>query len=185
MRHHHRLALSTGTRKFLLITGTFPLTIKQSEAALKGTSLSYMRIDGKIVPAIKLYVDKETYINFKREQWREEYHTKQLRKRNDFFSTMAMIYALDDDDSFEPKEAHPLNQADEYMMLLHGLIEYIRKHHPKYARYIDLVKLLSLEYSLSEASEILGKPYRTLYGWQATLRPIYEEYMKTVIRIQS
>lgn len=58
---------------------------QQSEAALEGTSLSYMRIDGKIVPAIKLYVDKETYINFKREQWREEYHTKQLRKRNDFF----------------------------------------------------------------------------------------------------
>lgn len=158
---------------------------QQSEAALTGTTLSFMRIDGKVVPAFKLYVDEATYFAFKRDQWRQEYYSKQTKKHYEYYDIMSLIYAFEEDTTFEPKPLYPLNQADEYINLLHGLIEYIREHYPQYTRYIDLVKLLSLEYNLSEASKILGKPYRTVYGWQTTLRPIYEEYMKTVIRIQS
>ena len=47
-------------------------------------------------------------------------------------------------------------------------------------RYVELINLLGNEFTLKEASNILNRPQRTLYGWVQTLRPIFKEYMKTV-----
>lgn len=60
--------------------------------------------------------------------------------------------------------ASSAEQADEYMKLLYGLIRFIKIHHPKYSKYTELVELLGHEHTLKEASIILGKPYRMLYG---------------------
>ena len=46
---------------------------------------------------------------------------------------------------------------------------------------IELIKLLGQEFTLKEASNILNKPQRTLYGWIQTLRPIFKEYMQTIV----
>ena len=74
-----------------------------------------------------------------------------------------------------------INYTDHYQELLTGWISYIQKNYPKYNRYIELIKLLGQEFTLKEASNILNKPQRTLYGWIQTLRPIFKEYMQTIV----
>ena len=111
------------------------------------------------------------------------YRSFKSEKGKVFFSTLTVTDNHGNEDPFDPASPYPLNQADEYMKLLYGLIRFIKIHHPKYSKYTELVELLGHEYTLKEASVILGKPYRTLYGWILTLRPIFDEYMDTVNRI--
>ena len=226
----------TSDKKYYVLFETDEEGIRQYKAASEqeriGTSLTKMRVEGEIVPAIKLEVDKSTYDTFKRAQWMEEYRYKQENRCliggaggksrfcpcripnpeykeggtapktiiNDcakcqyyrsfksvkgkiLFSTLTVTDDQGNEDSFDPASPYPFNQADEYMELLYGLIRYIKVHHPKYGKYTELVELLGHEHNLKEASIILGKPYRTLYGWILTLRPIFDEYMDTVSHI--
>lgn len=231
-----KVTKSTSGKKYYVLFETDKEGIRQYEAASEqecvGTSLSKMRVDGNVIPAIKLEVDKDTYDTFKRDQWMKEYHYKQENRCiiggadgksrfcpcripnpkykdggtapktivNDcancpyyrsfksakgkvLFSTLTVTDDQGNEDSFDPASPYPVNQADEYMKLLYGLIGFIKVHHPKYSKYTELVELLGHEHTLKEASAILGKPYRTLYGWTLTLRPIFDEYMGTVNRI--
>ena len=111
------------------------------------------------------------------------YRSFKSAKSKVLFSALAVTDEEGNEDPFEPASPHPINQADEYMELLYGLISFIKVHHPKYSKYAELVELLGQEYTLKEASIILGKPYRILYGWTLTLRPIFDEYMGAVSRI--
>ena len=227
---------STSDKKYYVLFETDEEGIRQykasSEQERNGTSLSKMRVEGKMLPAIKLEVDKSTYDTFKREQWMEEYRYKQenrciiggaggksrfcpcripnpeykesgtapktiindcakcqyyrsfkSEKGKVFFSTLTVTDNHGNEDPFDPASLNPLNQADEYMKLLYGLIRFIKIHHPKYSKYTELVELLGHEDTLKEASIILGKPYRTLYGWILTLRPIFDEYIDTLSHI--
>lgn len=191
-----------------------------------------MRVEGEMVPAIKLEVDKATYDTFKRERWIKEYRYKQENcciiggadgkamfcpckipnpeyteggtipktivndcakrpyyrsfksaKGKVLFSTLTVTNDHGNEDPFDPASSHTINQVDEYVELLYGLISFIKVHHPKYSKYTELVELLGHEHTLKEVSVILGKPYRTLYGWALTLRPIFDEYMGTVCHI--
>ena len=71
----------TSDKKYYVLFETDEEGIRQYKAASEqeriGTSLSKMRVEGEIVPAIKLEVDKSTYDTFKRDQWMEEYRYKQ------------------------------------------------------------------------------------------------------------
>ena len=226
----------TSDKKYYVLFETDEEGIRQYKAASEqeriGTSLTKMRVEGEIVPAIKLEVDKSTYDTFKRDQWMEEYRYKQENRCiiggaggksrfcpcripnpeykeggtapktiiNDcakcqyyrsfkslkgkiLFSTLTVTDDQGNEDPFDPASPYPFNQADEYMELLYGLIRYIKVHHPKYSKYTESMELLGHEHTLKEASVILGKPYRTLYGWILTLRPIFDEYMDTVSRL--
>jgi hypothetical protein len=81
------------------------------------------------------------------------------------------------EEPFEPVSPYPYDTADHYISMLYGFIDYIRIHHPSCSRCARLVELLGHEYTLTEASHILGIPYRTLYGWLRALRPIFDEYI--------
>lgn len=48
---------------------------------------------------------------------------------------------------------------------------------------VELINLLGNEFTLKEASAILNRPQRTLYGWVQTLRPIFKEYLQTIDHI--
>ena len=225
-----RIAESTSDKKYYVLFETDDEGIRQYNASSDkdriGTSLSHMRVEGKMVPAIKLEVDKATYDSFKRDQWMEEYRYEQENRciisgadgktrfcpcripnpeyveggdkpktiANDcslcpyyrsfksikgkvLFSTLTVTDEQGNEDAFDPASPHPINQADEYIKLLYGLIDYIKVRHPKYDKYSDLVKLLGEQYTLKEASVILNIPYRTLYGWTLTLKPIVTEYL--------
>lgn len=227
---------TTSDKKYYVIFETTDEGVRQYKAASEedriGTSLSYMRVEGKKVPAIKMEVDKATYDSFKRDQWMEEYRYEQENRciigdangksrfcpcripnpdyveggdmpktiANDctlcpyyrsfksmkgkvLFSNLTVTDEQGNEDAFDPASPHPINQAEEYVELLYGLIGFIKVHHPKYSKYTELVELLGQDYTLKEAAKILGKPYRTLYGWTLTLRPIFDEYMGTVNRI--
>ena len=67
----------TSDKKYYVLFETDEEGIRQYKAASEqeriGTSLTKMRVEGEIVPAIKLEVDKSTYDTFKRDQWMEEY----------------------------------------------------------------------------------------------------------------
>lgn len=93
------------------------------------------------------------------------------------FSTLTVTDDQGNEDPFEPASTQPINSADEYLALLYGFIEFIKVHYPKYSKYTGLVELLGQDYSLKEAASVLNKPYRTLYGWTLTLRPIVSEYL--------
>lgn len=226
----------TSGKKYYILFETDEEGIRQYKATSEqeriGTSLSKMRVDGEMVPAIKLEVDKGTYDTFKRDQWMKEYRYK-LENRcivggtdgksgfcprqipnpeykegcnapktiaNDcskcpyyrsfksakgkvLFSALNVTNEQGNEDAFDPVSPYPINQADEYMELLYGLIRFIKVQHPKYSKYTELVELLGHEHTLKEASVILGKTYRTLYGWILTLRPIFDDYMDTVSRL--
>ena len=72
---------STSDKKYYVLFETDEEGIRQykasSEQERNGTSLSKMRVEGEMLPAIKLEVDKSTYDTFKRDQWMEEYRYKQ------------------------------------------------------------------------------------------------------------
>ena len=106
-----------------------------------------------------------------------------LLKGKTCFSTLSVTDKDGNTDSYEPVSTRDINYTDNYQELLTGWISYIQKNYPKYNRYIELIKLLGQEFSLKEASAILHKPQRTLYGWVQTLRPIFKEYMRTIDRI--
>ena len=71
----------TSDKKHYMLFETDEEGIRQYKAASEqeriGTSLSKMRVEGKMVPAIKLEVDKAIYDTFKRDQWIEEYRYNQ------------------------------------------------------------------------------------------------------------
>lgn len=99
------------------------------------------------------------------------------------FSTLDITDENGNVDAFDPESTHPINQDQEYVDLLYGYIGFIKVQHPKYSKYTKLVELLGQEYTLKEAVAILDIPYRTLYGWTLTLRPVFDEYMGTVSHI--
>ena len=99
------------------------------------------------------------------------------------FSTLTVTDDQGNEDAFDPASTSPINQAEEYNDLLYGYISFIKVQHPKYSKYTELVELLGHDYTLKEAAEILDIPYRTLYGWIKTLRPVFDEYMGTVAHI--
>ncbi len=227
---------STSDKQYFVLFETDDEGVRQYKTAPEkdriGTSLSEMRVEGKIVPAIKMKVDKATYDSFKRDQWMEEYRYRQENRciiggangksrfcpcripnpdykegksapksiANDcshcqyygmfksfkgkvIFSTLTVTNDQGNEDPFEPASPYPISQAEEYRGLLYGYISYIKVHHPRYIEYTDLVELLGHEYTLKEAASILDIPYRTLYGWIRTLRPIFDEYMNSVSHI--
>ena len=100
-----------------------------------------------------------------------------LFKGKVLFSTLEVTDEQGNTDVFDPVTPHHFYQADKYLSLLYGLIEFIKEKHLRNDKYVELVELLGHEYTLSEAAEILDIPYRTLYGWLKTLRPIFDEYM--------
>ena len=100
-----------------------------------------------------------------------------LFKGKVLFSTLEVTDEQGNTDAFDPVTPHHFYQADKYLSLLYGLIEFIKEKHLRNDKYVELVELLGHEYTLSEAAEILDIPYRTLYGWLKTLRPIFDEYM--------
>ena len=106
-----------------------------------------------------------------------------LLKGKTCFSTLSVTDKDGNTDSYEPVSTRDINYTDHYQELLTGWISYIQKNYPKYNRYVELIKLLGQEFTLKEASAILHKPQRTLYGWVQTLRPIFKEYMRTIDRI--
>ena len=57
--------------------------------------------------------------------------------------------------------------------------EYVKEKYPKYSDYTDLLALLGQDFSVKEASDILQKPQKTLYGWIKKLRTIFDEYIQT------
>lgn len=106
-----------------------------------------------------------------------------LLKGKTCFSTLSVTDNDGNTDSYEPVSTHDINYTDHYQELLTGWISYIQKNYPKYNRYIELIKLLGQEFTLKEASAILHKSQRTLYGWVQTLRPIFKEYSQTIDNI--
>ncbi len=231
-----KVSATISGKKYYVLFQTDADGIRQYKAAppetRTGTSISQMRVDGEMVPAIKLEVDKTTYDLFKRDQWMEEYHLRQEKRcitggsdgksrfcpcripnpayqpESDTPKTIAndctrcpyyrsfrssrskvLFSALDITDDqgnetpFDPASPYAIDQADAYLELLYNLILFIKARYPKYRRYTELIELLGQEYTLTEAADILDKPYRTLYGWIRTLRPIIDEYMNTVVRI--
>ena len=197
-----------------------------------GAVLSKMYIEGRIVPALKLEVDKNAYEIFKREQWMQEhqyrienrciisgkngkarfcpiripnptYTPEQQPAQKPLANQPALPVRITTNSTlptgksllfdtvchgqrrkipllYEPASTRDINYTDHYQQLLTGWISYIQKNYSHYNRYTELIKLLGQEFSLKEASAILHKPQRTLYGWVQTLRPIFKEYMKTV-----
>ena len=102
-------------------------------------------------------------------------------KGNVLFSTLALSDEQGNEDAFEPEDTtHSITPADDYDHLLTGFINYVKEHYPKYAHYTELIEILGTEVGLKEASTQMDKPQRTLYGWNRTLRPIFDEYIQTV-----
>ena len=66
---NRKVTESTSDNKYYVLFETDEEGIRQYKAASEqeriGTSLSKMRIEGELVPAIKLEVDKPTYYTFK------------------------------------------------------------------------------------------------------------------------
>ena len=223
-------------KKYFVLFETDEEGIRQfqscSDQDRSGAMLSKMCIEGKMVPALKLEVNKNAYDVFKREQWMQEHHYRienrcivsgqngkarfcpiripnpsytpdngqpktlsnsctacpynnkfNLLKGKTCFSTLSVTDKDGNTDSYEPVSTRDINYTDHYQELLTGWISYIQKNYPKYNRYIELIKLLGQEFSLKEASAILHKPQRTLYGWVQTLRPIFKEYLQTIDHI--
>ncbi len=99
-----------------------------------------------------------------------------------FFSTLTMTDEQGNEDDFDPEDTkNTINSADEYDRLLNGFIQFVKEHYPKYAHYTELIEILGSEVGLKAAASAMGKPQRTLYGWTRTLRPIFDEYMQTVV----
>lgn len=99
------------------------------------------------------------------------------------FSTLTLSDEQGNEDAFEPEDTiRSISSADDYDHLLTGFIDYVKEHYPKYAHYTELIKILGTEVGLKEAAAVMDKPQRTLYGWTRTLRPIFDEYMQTVVR---
>ena len=231
-----KVSATTSDKKYFVLFQTDADGIRRYKAApletRTGTSISQMRVDGEMVPAIKLEVDKPTYDRFKRDQWMEEYHLRQEKRcitggsdgksrfcpcripnpdyqegnsipktiANDcskcpyyrsfrsarskvLFSALGVTDDQGNETPFDPESADAISQADAYLELLSNLIDFIEIHYPKYQKYTQLIQILGHEYTLTEAADILDKPYRTLYGWIRTLRPIIDEYLDTTIRI--
>ena len=96
------------------------------------------------------------------------------------FSTLSVTDKDGNQDPYEPQSVRDINFTDHYQELLNGWISFIQKNYPQYSRYVELINLLGNEFTLKEASAILNRPQRTLYGWVQTLRPIFKEYMNTI-----
>ena len=45
---------------------------------------------------------------------------------------------------------------------------------------MELINILGAEYDMKTASKIMGKADSTLYDWVKRLKPIYDEFIKTV-----
>lgn len=68
-------------KKYYLLCETTEEGIKQFKAASpeskEGVTISKMRVDGVMVPALKFEVDEDTYLNYKREEWEQKNRFKQ------------------------------------------------------------------------------------------------------------
>lgn len=96
-----------------------------------------------------------------------------------YFSTLSVQDGDENVDSFEPKSGK-YSEADDYIRLLKDLGDFVAEHYPKYAKYVELINLLGLEYGMKEASRIMGKADSTLHDWVKKLRLIYEEFRDTI-----
>lgn len=223
-------------KKYFLLFETDEEGIRQfqscSDQDRSGAMLSKMCIEGKMVPALKLEVNKNAYDIFKREQWMQEHHYRienrciisgqngkarfcpirvpnpeytpdngqsktltnsctacphnrifNLMKGKICFSTLSVTDRDGNQYSYEPQSVRDINFTDHYRELLAGWISFIQKNYTQYSRYVELINLLGNEFTLKEASAILNRPQRTLYGWVQTLRPIFKEYMQTLDHI--
>lgn len=96
------------------------------------------------------------------------------------FSTLDVSDSEDNTDAYEPETPDSYNDSDNYTKLLTGLIDYITAHHPKYAKYIELLSLLGNEIDVKEAAEMLDMPKSSIYSFLKNARSIYDEYRSTV-----
>ena len=80
------------------------------------------------------------------------YRSFKSMKGKVLFSNLTVTDEQGDEDAFDPASPHPINQADEYVELLYGLIGFIKVHYPKYRKYTEPVELLGLDYTLREAA---------------------------------
>ena len=238
-RHERRIPMNkkvpetASEKKYFVLFETDEEGIRQfqscSDQDRSGAMLSKMCIEGRMVPALKLEVDKNAYEIFKREQWMQEHHYRienrciisgqngksrfcpvrvpnpeytpdndqpktlansctacphnrifNLMKGKACFSTLSVTDKDGNQDPYEPQSVRDINFTDHYQELLNGWISFIQKNYPQYSRYVELINLLGNEFTLKEASAILNRPQRTLYGWVQTLRPIFKEYMNTI-----
>lgn len=101
-------------------------------------------------------------------------------KGNVVFSTLDVNDDDGNSDPFEPESITDPLSADRYFELLEGLISYIKEQYPKYSEYAEFVYLLGQEYEIKEVASIMKKSDKTLYGWRKKLRPIFDEYIKTI-----
>ena len=234
--HDKKVPETKAEKKYFVLFETDEEGIRQfqscSDQDRSGAMLSKMCIEGKMVPALKLEVNKNAYDVFKREQWMQEHHYRtenrcivsgqngkarfcpiripnptytpdngqpktlsnsctacpynnkfNLLKGKTCFSTLSVTDKDGNTDSYEPVSTRDINYTDHYQELLTGWISYIQKNYPQYNRYVELINLLGNEFTLKEASAILNRPQRTLYGWVQTLRPIFKEYLQTIDHI--
>lgn len=221
-------------KKYFLLCETTEEGIKQFKASSseskQGVTISKMRVEGVMVPALKFEVDKQTYLDYKREEWKQEDRFKQENrciitgkdgkskrcpsripnpeyeglpgqpktlavdceqcpygynhsfrpnKGIVFFSSLELEDNDGNTDPFEPVSPTSIPTDYAYFKLLSGLIEYVKEKYPKYSDYTDLLALLGQDFSIKEASDILQKPQKTLYGWIKKLRTIFDEYIQT------
>lgn len=97
------------------------------------------------------------------------------------FSSLELEDSAENSDFFEPASPASVPSDYAYFKLLSGFIEYVKIKYPKYSEYTDLLALLGQEFSVKEASDILDKSPKTLYGWIKKLRPIFNEYNQSII----
>ena len=97
-----------------------------------------------------------------------------------YFSTLDTEDDQGNTEAFDPAGNQHFSEADTYLQLLSDLINFVKTHYPKYAAYTDLIDLLGHDLDIKTASQIMGKPKTTLYGWLKKLRPIFDEFIDTV-----
>ena len=68
-------------KKYFLLCETTEEGIRQfkdaSNESKQGVTISNMRVEGVMVPALKFEVDRQTYLDYKREKWNQENRFKQ------------------------------------------------------------------------------------------------------------
>lgn len=204
---------------------------KIPEKQRSGAVISQMKVEGKIVPAIKIPMNKESYDYFKQLQWNEEYDFKMksrcvicgsngksklcpLRYKNPEYtesngqpktlanscdecpygrmfkafhntvnmSTLSTVNDIDEITEYEAPTPYNYNFANDYMELLNGFVSYIKIHYPEYAKHANLAFILGHEIPVTEAASLMDENEQTLYSWRKKIRPIFDEYKKTVIK---
>ena len=97
-------------------------------------------------------------------------------------STLTSQTDLEEGVEYEIPTPENYRFGDDYLKLLYGFIDYLKENYPQYTGQSDMVYLLGQECSVPDAAKILMKHEQTLYSWRKQIRPIFDEYMSTVIR---